>query len=52
MDSSSMEHKQHYGRFALMIGISFILMYGFMYAMVNAFANVYPNTTNSIWQDS
>ena len=43
MDSSSMEHKQHYGRFALMIGISFILMYGFMYAMVNAFANVYPN---------
>ena len=38
-----MEHKQHYGRFALMIGISFILMYGFMYAMVNAFANVYSN---------
>lgn len=43
-----MEHqtksKQHYLRFASMIALSFIAMYVFMYAMVNVFANVIPNT--------
>ena len=36
-------HSQHYFRFAAMIALSFITMYAFMYAMVNAFGNVYPN---------
>lgn len=40
---SSMEHKQHYGRLVAMIALSFIAMYILMYAMVNAFGNVYPN---------
>lgn len=34
---------RHYGRLALMAVLSFIAMYIFMYAMVNEFANVYPN---------
>lgn len=33
----------HYGRFAMMIFVSFLAMYALMYAMVNAFDNVYPN---------
>jgi hypothetical protein len=32
-----------YRRFAIMIVLSFILMFGFMYAMVDRLANVYPN---------
>ena len=31
---------KHYGRFGIMIALSFIAMYGLMYAMVDSFANV------------
>jgi uncharacterized protein (DUF305 family) len=34
---------RHYGRLALMALLSFIAMYALMYAMVDKFANVYPN---------
>lgn len=39
------QHQGHhpYLRFAAMMGLSFILMFGFMYAMVDRLANVYPN---------
>ena len=41
------EHKgmesPHYSRFLIMIGLHFIAMYLFMYAMVNTFANVFNN---------
>lgn len=37
-----MENK-HYGRLAAMAILSFIAMYILMYAMVDRFANVYPN---------
>ena len=33
----------HYRRFLIMIGLHFIAMYVFMYAMVNSFANVFNN---------
>lgn len=33
----------HYGRFALMLVLSFACMYALMYAMVDRFANVVPN---------
>jgi hypothetical protein len=33
----------HYGRFFVMVGLHFIAMYVFMYAMVNEFANVLNN---------
>ena len=33
--------QSHYTRLLLMIALSFIAMYGLMYAMVNSFANVY-----------
>lgn len=36
-------HKQHYGHLAIMTLLSFIAMFIFMYAMVDRFANVYPN---------
>lgn len=39
---SSMQHA-HYGRFALMIGLSFIAMYILMYAMVDSLENVFNN---------
>ena len=32
-----------YGRFAVMMALSFALMFAFMYAMVDRLANVYPN---------
>jgi hypothetical protein len=32
-----------YRRFAVMMALSFLLMFGFMYAMVDRLANVYPN---------
>jgi uncharacterized protein (DUF305 family) len=35
--------KGHYGRLVLMAVLSFIAMYVLMYAMVDRFANVYPN---------
>lgn len=36
-------HKQHYGHLLLMTALSYIAMYIFMYAMVDRFADVYPN---------
>src|SRR6266498_3103719 len=36
-------HEKHYVRFLVMIALHFIAMYIFMYAMVNAFSNVYNN---------
>lgn len=39
-----MNSKRHYIRFAIMVVLSFIAMYIFMYAMVNVFANVLPST--------
>jgi len=33
----------HYMHFAIMLVLSFIFMFGFMYAMVDRLANVYPN---------
>lgn len=32
-----------YGRFAVMMALSFVAMFAFMYAMVDRLANVYPN---------
>lgn len=37
------EKKGHYGRLLVMTLISFLAMYVLMYAMVDRFANVYPN---------
>lgn len=39
-----MNQKTHYTRFGVMIALSFVAMYIFMYAMVDVFANVFPNT--------
>lgn len=39
----SMDHKSMYIKFAVMIALSFVAMYAFMYAMVDVFANVIPN---------
>ena len=36
-------HKSHYGHLALMALLSFIVMFGFMYSMVDKFENVVPN---------
>ncbi len=36
-------NKMHYGRLLIMVVLSFISMYILMYAMVDSFANVYPN---------
>jgi len=36
-------NKMHYGRLLIMVVLSFISMYVLMYAMVDSFANVYPN---------
>lgn len=36
-------HKHHYVHLAIMTGLSFIAMFVLMYAMVDRFANVYPN---------
>lgn len=33
----------HYGRLAVMAGLSFLAMYGLMYAMVDSLPNVIPN---------
>lgn len=42
-----MQSKDHqiivYGRFAVMMMLSFFVMFTFMYAMVDKLANVYPN---------
>lgn len=39
--------KQHYGHLAIMTGLSFIAMFILMYAMVDRFANVYPNVNQA-----
>ncbi len=41
-DTTSMDN-MHYRHLLIMMGLSFIAMYIFMYAMVNTFSNVYPN---------
>lgn len=35
--------QMHYVHFAIMLLLSFIAMFAFMYAMVDRFSNVYPN---------
>ncbi len=37
------DHKTMYIKFVVMIALSFVAMYAFMYAMVDVFANVLPN---------
>jgi small-conductance mechanosensitive channel len=41
--TSDVTSQAHYSRLVFMIGVSFIAMYVLMYAMVNAFDNVYMN---------
>ncbi len=36
-------HERHYGHLAIMTALSFVAMFILMYAMVDRFANVYPN---------
>jgi uncharacterized protein (DUF305 family) len=48
MDSRTQHGKHgvtrgHYKHLLLMTGLSFLAMYGLMYAMVDAWSNVYPN---------
>ena len=44
MNSETQRHnRMHYVHFALMLLLSFIVMFGFMYSMVNRLENVYPN---------
>jgi hypothetical protein len=38
----------HYSRFLIMVGLHFIAMYAFMYAMVNTSANVF-NSFNQVY---
>lgn len=42
-DHSQRDHGGHYQRLVVMIGLSFIAMYILMYAMVDAFREVYSN---------
>ena len=43
MQNHSGNQSMMYRRFAIMMVLSFMLMFGFMYAMVDRLANVYPN---------
>jgi hypothetical protein len=36
-------HQHHYGHLLIMTALSFVVMFVLMYAMVDRFANVYPN---------
>ena len=36
-------HKQHYWHLLIMVALSYVAMFILMYAMVDRFANVYPN---------
>jgi hypothetical protein len=38
----------HYGRFLVMVGLHFVAMYVLMYAMVDAFDNVF-NSMNQLY---
>ena len=40
---------RHYGLLIAMAALSFISMYVLMYAMVDSYANVFPNLTRPIW---
>ncbi|MEQ7884146.1 DUF305 domain-containing protein [Xanthomonas hortorum] len=39
----SMNHRSHYARLIVMMVLSFLVMYAFMYAMVDRWENVYGN---------
>lgn len=41
--SSNTKNTNHYRRFALMLGVSFVVMYVLMYAMVSTFKEAIPN---------
>lgn len=43
MHSQEHDHKMHYIHFGIMMILSFFIMFAFMYAMVDRWANVYPN---------
>ena len=42
-DSTEETHSSNYAKLAIMLGISFIYMYVFMYAMVNTFSDAFNN---------
>ena len=44
----SMEHTHHYRALALMAGLSFLAMYGLMYAMVDSRGDIY-NSVNQLY---
>ena len=41
--TTSHHHTHHYRKLGIMVALSFIAMFVLMYAMVDAFANIYPN---------
>ncbi len=43
MHSQGHDHKMHYMHFGIMLALSFLIMFAFMYAMVDRWTNVYPN---------
>ena len=43
MHAQDHDHGMHYLHFAIMMILSFFIMFAFMYAMVDRLANVYPN---------
>jgi uncharacterized protein (DUF305 family) len=43
MHAHEKTHHKPYVHFGIMLALSFVLMFGFMYAMVDRLANVYPN---------
>src|SRR4051812_8535069 len=43
MHAHDKPHHMPYVHFGIMLALSFVLMFGFMYAMVDRLANVYPN---------
>ena len=43
MHSQDHDHGVHYMHFAIMMVLSYFIMFAFMYAMVDRWANVYPN---------
>ena len=43
MHAQDHDHTTHYMFFAIMMILSFFIMFAFMYAMVDRWANVYPN---------
>jgi uncharacterized protein (DUF305 family) len=43
MEHHQKQHPNHYARLAIMAALSFLAMYGLMYAMVDSISNVYMN---------